>query len=551
MDTTRFILILAIGLVIMMLIQAWEEDYGQVEKPAVEARETFASPPLEEEKKADLPSLPAQTNSTERALPSAQENRADAGFIKVATDKFDININLRGGGIDDLALLDYPIDPSQPDVPVHLLTNNPDIYYVLQGGLLSKQNAPTHDAVYSSDKNQYNLGSGQTTLRVPLRWRSSDGIEVIKTYIFRENSYVIDVEYSLENNSAAIWSGRSYGQLQRNDPNRSGHRLLYTYTGAILSSPEERYQKISFGDMEEKPVATSIKDGWAAMLQHYFVSALVPGSNEQPYYYYSKALVEENRYLIGMMSPAEEVTPGSTATFSHQLYLGPKTQRLLEQVAPRLELTVDYGTLWFIAHPLFVCLDWFHSLTGNWGFAILLVTLLIKLVFYPLSAAGYRSMANMRKVQPRLLAIRDRYKDDKARLNQAMMDLYKKEKINPLGGCFPILVQIPVFIALYWVLLESVEMRQASFILWIQDLSSPDPWYVLPVLMGISMFVQQKLNPAPMDPIQEKVMMSLPIVFTVFFAFFPSGLVLYWVANNILSIAQQWMITRQIEAAGK
>jgi YidC/Oxa1 family membrane protein insertase len=308
--------------------------------------------------------------------------------------------------------------------------------------------------------------------------------------------------------------------------------------------------------MRKENLSRTIVDGWAAMMQHYFLSAIIPdAASREGLHYYSlfiadqRAGEEAGRFVIGAATPQAQVPPGGSITLQHKFYIGPKIQSDLEKIAPGLELTVDYGVLWFIAKPLFWCLQKFHALTGNWGFAIILVTLMLKILFYNLSAAGYRSMARMRKVQPRLLAIRDRYKDDRARLNKAMMDLYKEEKINPLGGCFPILVQIPVFIALYWVLLESIELRQADFGLWIHDLSSQDPWYVLPVIMGLTMLLQQKLNPAPLDPVQEKVMMMLPFVFTIFFAFFPSGLVLYWVVNNILSIAQQWMITRNIERA--
>ena len=284
------------------------------------------------------------------------------------------------------------------------------------------------------------------------------------------------------------------------------------------------------------------------MLQHYFVSALIPASREEKNHYYTLAH-NDNRYVIGVITPAISVAPNETGVIEQKLYIGPKVQSKLEEIAPGLELTVDYGVLWFLAKPLFWCLEKFHGITGNWGWAIVLVTLMLKLIFFKLSAAGYKSMANMRRVQPRLLAIKDRYKDDRTRLNQAMMDIYKKEKINPLGGCFPILIQIPVFIALYWTLLESVELRQTGFIFWLSDLSAPDQYFVLPLLMGVTMLIQQKLNPAPMDPVQQKVMSILPIVFTVFFAFFPSGLVLYWVVNNVLSIAQQWVITRSIDRA--
>ena len=323
-------------------------------------------------------------------------------------------------------------------------------------------------------------------------------------------------------------------------------RFIYTYTGAVISTPKNRYEKISFDDIDDEDEEASATNGWVAMLQHHFLTALIPSDKDEMYTYYTRKGNTRN-YIVGAGLPTQNIAPGKTSTFSHKVYLGPKTQKEIEKIAEGLSLTVDYGIFWFLAKPLYWLLDYINMFTKNWGWSIVLVTVFLKLLFFKLSAAGYRSMANMRRVQPRLVAIKERYKDDRTQLNKAMMDIYKKEKINPLGGCFPILVQIPVFISLYWVLLESVELRQAEFIFWIQDLSIADPFFVLPLLMGISMYLQQKLNPAPMDPIQAKVMAILPVVFTVFFAFFPAGLVLYWVANNILSIAQQWVITRNIE----
>jgi YidC/Oxa1 family membrane protein insertase len=355
------------------------------------------------------------------------------------------------------------------------------------------------------------------------------------------------VRYDVSNNSTETWRARLYDQLQRTvDPKR--RKLVYTFTGPAISTPEKRYEKFDFDDLEDTPIDVSTKNGWISILQHYFVAALVPPADAE--FHYSSKILAGNRYLVGFYGPAIEVPAGSTGAFETTIYAGPKLQHVLERTAPGLELTVDFGVLWFIAKPLFLILELIQKLTGNWGWAIILLTLLIKLIFYPLSAAGYRSMAKMRRVQPRLVALKERYSNDRQRMNQAMMELYKEEKINPLGGCFPIVVQIPVFISLYWVLLESVELRQAPFILWIDNLSSKDPYFVLPLLMGVSMWFQQKLNPAPIDPVQQKVMQILPVVFTVFFAFFPSGLVLYWVVNNILSIAQQWTITRTFEREG-
>ncbi|HJP37113.1 MAG TPA: membrane protein insertase YidC, partial [Gammaproteobacteria bacterium] len=344
------------------------------------------------------------------------------------------------------------------------------------------------------------------------------------------------------------WNGRVYEQLQRTkESSRKG--VVYTFTGAALSTPEKRYEKFDYDDLQDAALDVEVKDGWVGVLEHYFVSALVPPPENKSHYY--SLILDDTRYAVGYWGPALALSAGESGAIQSSIYIGPKLQEVLHDVAPGLELTVDFGVLWFIAKPLFIVLQFIKDLTGNWGWAIILLTMLLKLAFYPLSAAGYRSMAKMRTVQPRMLAIKERYGSDRTRLNQAMMELYKEEKINPLGGCLPILVQIPVFISLYWVLLESVELRQAPFALWLSDLSSKDPFYVLPLIMGVSMWFQQKLNPAPIDPIQQKVMQILPVAFTIFFMFFPSGLVLYWVINNILSIAQQWMITRSIENAAK
>ena len=452
----------------------------------------------------------------------------EEGVIEVATDVYKAHISLRGGSIISLDLLKFPISLKARDEPVRILSNDPQALYIAQGGLLSSNPAPTHDSIFTSTKQVFVLNPDTETLEVPLYWESDDGIKVKKTYMFLKSSYQIIVNYEVMNNSNKPWSGAAYGQLQRTEiKNKS--RTVYTYTGAVISSPERRYEKITFDNMRKENLSRTIVNGWAAMMQHYFVAAIIPEAATESQNYYSlfidkgHAGNDADRFVIGAATPRMLVSPGDSKTLQNEFYIGPKIQSDLEKIAPGLELTVDYGKLWFIAKPLFWCLQKFHALTGNWGMAIILVTLMLKILFYNLSAAGYRSMARMRKVQPRLLAIRDRYKDDRARLNKAMMDIYKEEKINPLGGCFPILVQIPVFIALYWVLLESIELRQAEFGLWIHDLSDKDPYFVLPVIMGLTMLVQQKLNPAPPDPVQEKVMMMLPFVFTVFLLFSRPG----------------------------
>ena len=549
METTRFILILSLSLVGMMLWQAWEQDYGLAPEPVVRSDDYRQTPaPTQAE---DLPSISiAEPGPDEPTAILERKPSETARPIVVQTDVFRIEINPHGAGIEKAALLQYPLDAKNPALPFVLMDRSAGLFYITQGGLLSTRAAPNHEQMFAADRHSYVMGPGQDVLTVPLRWESEDGIRVIKTFEFTRGQYLVDVNYRIENKSGAAWRGRAYQQIKRNDPGRAGRMLIYTYTGAVVSSPENRYEKIDFDDIRKQRLQQEISNGWAAMIQHYFVTALVPVDKAAPYNYYTMSL-PDNLFVIGAIGPTTVVAAGEAGSVKEQIYLGPKTHKRLIKVADGLELTVDFGVLWFIAKPLFQVLDWLHDLVGNWGWAIILVTLLLKLIFYPLSAAGYRSMANMRRVQPRIMSIRERYKNDKARLNQAMIQIYKEEKINPLGGCFPILVQIPVFIALYWVLLESVELRQAAFIFWWQDLSSPDPYFVLPIVMGATMLIQQKLNPAPMDPIQEKVLMVMPFAFTLFFAFFPSGLVLYWVANNILSIVQQWRITRVIEGTGQ
>ena len=541
MDTLRFILVLALALVSIMLWEAWQQDYGATPGSASGQRpapvDADAGIPQIKPDEAPAPELPG----VERADP------AGGALVTVETDVLRVKID-PGGTIVYAELPEYPVSLKQKEQAFVLVDDSASLYHVIQSGLVGEA-APTHKDTFTAEREAYRLDAAAQTLEVPLRWVSADGVVVTRVFVFERGSYRIHVKYLIENGSDSAWEGRQYAQIKRDDPSREGRRLLYTYTGAILSSPDDRYQKISFGDMEDNDADAQISDGWAAMIQHYFLTAVLPADTQAVYRYYTRVSAP-GYYAIGSVSPTLRVAPGQQGELTGDLYIGPKLQSVLETLAPGLELTVDYGVLWVLAKPLFWCLERLHGFTGNWGWSIILVTILLKLLFYHLSAAGYRSMANMRRVQPRIMALRDRHKDDRARLNQAMMQIYKEEKINPLGGCFPILVQIPVFLALYWVLLESVELRQADFIFWLNDLSSKDPFYVLPIIMGATMLIQQKLNPAPMDPMQEKVMKALPFVFTIFFAFFPSGLVLYWVTNNILSIAQQWFIMRNLEKEG-
>ncbi len=541
MDTPRFILILALSLVSIMLWEAWQRDYGAAQSGAAGQ----ASAPVDED--PGIPQIKPDEPSTPDFPTKERPDGAGSAVVTVETDVLRIKID-EGGTIVYAELPDYPVSLDKKNQPFVLLDDSASLYHVIQSGIVGEV-APTHKDTFTTERQTYTLDAGRERLEVPLKWSSAEGIAVTKVFVFERGSYRIQIKYIIDNASGGDWEGRQYTQIKRDDPSREGRRLLYTYTGAVLSTPDNRYEKISFGDMEDKDADVQVSNGWVAMIQHYFLTAVLPSDTEATYRYYTRTF-SSRYYSIGSVSPTLTIPPGQQGELTGHLYIGPKQQSVLETLAEGLELTVDYGVLWFLAKPLFWCLERLHGLTGNWGWAIILVTVLLKLLFYHLSAAGYRSMANMRRVQPRIVALRDRYKEDRARLNQAMMQIYKEEKINPFGGCFPILVQIPVFLALYWVLLESVELRQADFIFWLKDLSSKDPFFVLPIIMGATMLIQQRLNPAPMDPLQEKVMKALPFIFTVFFAFFPSGLVLYWVTNNILSIAQQWFITKNLEKEG-
>ncbi|MDH5353732.1 MAG: membrane protein insertase YidC, partial [Gammaproteobacteria bacterium] len=502
-------------------------------------------------------------------LPELAENQLDAGrtatdsnsmtetqkngqrLILVETDVIRAEIDSLGGVVRSLKLKKFPVTLDQPDVWLEIVHSQSDSVYLMQSGLRNKNNtAPTHYSIYQTARTEYRLEDGEDELIVPFYW-SENGIEVTKSYHFRRGDYLVDVKHRVVNNSGDDWIGSQYRQIQRSRPLETS-RLLYTYTGSVYYNEEVKYEKVDFDDMEDSVLKTESTGGWIAMLQHYFLSAWVPAEDDKNLVY-SIANTKRNpaTYTIGLRSENNQASPGGSVEFNSQMFVGPKIVDRLEEISPGLDLTVDYGVLTFISKPLYWLLSFYHSYVGNWGLAIILLTLTIKAVFYKLSETSYRSMARMRKVGPRLKTLKERYGDDRQKMNQAMMELYKTEKINPMGGCLPILVQIPVFIALYWALLESVDLRQAPFIFWIKDLSVMDPFYVLPVIMGISMFIQQKLNPAPPDPIQAKVMMALPFVFTIFFAFFPSGLVLYWVVNNVLSIAQQYVITKRIEAGGK
>ncbi|MDG2461336.1 MAG: membrane protein insertase YidC [Luminiphilus sp.] len=470
--------------------------------------------------------------------------------ISVKTDVLHLMIDLQGGDVVGAALRDHPKTLEDLADPFVLLEKNANRTYIAQSGLVGRDGIDRAErARYTSARSVYEA-SGTAPLEVALKYVGDRPLEVRKIFTFEPGSHVVTVRHDIQNISSSAAQITPFAQLKRDSspaPSASDSGMgMRPFLGSALTHPEQRFEKFDFEDMADTPFKADLEGGWIAMLQHYFVSAWVP--DPSGIYRYRTRHTDRGFNIIGYTGPALSLAPNERITVTSQLYIGPKNQRVLADLSSHLDLVVDYGWLWWIAQPLFWLLTTIQSVVINWGVAIIILTLIVKLAFFKLSAAGYKSMARMRKVQPRILAIREDYANDKAKQSQAMMELYKKEQINPLGGCLPILVQMPVFIALYWVLMESVELRQAPLALWIKDLSVMDPYFVMPILMGASMYYMQKLNPPPPDPMQAKIMQWMPIVFTFFFLWFPAGLVLYWVCNNLLSMAQQYIINRRIES---
>lgn len=491
-------------------------------------------------------------NSIHSPLPNSQTTSISPqsySFIHVTTDLFQATIDPKGGNLIGLKLLKYP-EKLNSQNPTTLLTNDEANKYITQSGLYG-QNGPdtnTSEALFTPEKTNYVLNNTENTLEVRLHWHNSTGIDFTKIYTFSRDNYAIKMNYEINNTSKTIWQGHLYLQLLRkNTPPPTHHGLLgiglSTFFGAAISSPDKLFQKISFNKMEQQPIDKIIQGGWIAMLQHYFLSAWVPDKQITAHYFSN--VTSDGLYDIGIYQPEITVNPGEKITTGAQLYVGPESTDQLQKVSPSLKLTIDYGVLWMISAAIFWLMQKIYLLVHNWGWSIVIVTLLIKLAFYQLSAKSYRSMAGLKKIQPKLNELKEKYGEDRQKLTQETLALYKKEKVNPMGGCLPILIQIPVFIALYSVLVESVELRQAPFILWIHDLSTSDPYYILPILMGLSMFLQQRLNPPSPDPMQAKIMMVIPFLFIAMFAGFPAGLMLYWFVNNMLSFLQQWYIMRK------
>ncbi len=555
MNSRQILLIFALFTIIFLLWQAWLRE-NPMAPPASEREAGAVAESPTPAPAQDIPQAPAADGAPPPAVKPVVPvvKLASDQRIEVTTDLIRAEIDTLGGDLRYLDLLQYPVSVDKPEQPLRLLNDQGEELFVTQSGLIGQgRKFPNHKTKYLATQSRYQLGYGQDQLQVPLRWTGPDGTRYTKIYTFYRNQYVIDVSYLVENTTATAWRGYLYGQFLRMyiERSRSFFMALPGYLGGAIYTPENKFEKIDFSDMEEGNLRRDVTNGWLAMMQRYFVGAWLPAQGRK-YQFYSRVLAG-SRYNLGYKAIEPVViAPGQSGRLSARLYLGPTEQDRLKRVTEGLVLTVDYGWLTAISAPLFWALEWVHGVVGNWGWAIIIITILIKLAFYPLSAASYKSMAKMKLVQPRMQSLKERYSDDKQKLQQAMMQLYKTEKVNPMGGCLPILIQIPVFIALYWVLLESVELRQADFALWVNDLSSPDPYFVLPILMGISMFAQQLIAPSPtMDPMHKKMMMTLPVIFTVFFLFFPAGLVLYWLTNNILSITQQWYITHTMTAKGK
>jgi YidC/Oxa1 family membrane protein insertase len=554
MENQRLMLWLAFTCVLFLLYQAWVQDH----RPAapsepVPATETPLPAPSE------LPAVPSAANgssatsvtpSATSAAPTPASAAGQGERIHVQTDVLDADIDTLGASLVRADLLHYPVHKGEAQL-VRLLDPTPATIFIIKSGVRAVGGGPepTHEALYKADASEYVLADDQDTLAVTLTWEHA-GLTARTTYTFKRGSYAIELTREVANATGSTWTGASYIQLQRRHvPVKRSRTSIdaYSFTGPVFDNGH-KYHKFKLEDLAKEPLNETVKGGWLASIQHHFLGAVVPDPNHTTAY---SSTVQGDVYtLTAIDTEPMSIDNGKAATFTDELFVGPKLQKQLKATADRLDLTVDYGLLTPIAQPLFWLLSKLHSLTGNWGWAIVLVTVIIKAVFYKLSETSGRSMAKMRKLQPRMKQLQERYRDDRQELSRKMMDLYKSEGANPMAGCLPILVQMPVFFALYWVLIESVEMRQAPFILWINDLSSRDPYFILPLLMGVTMFAQQKLNPAPPDPVQAKVMMIMPVVFTGLFAFFPAGLVLYWFVNNLLSILQQWRINTVVERAG-
>ncbi|HET9577538.1 MAG TPA: membrane protein insertase YidC [Usitatibacter sp.] len=553
MDIQRLIALVVFSFSALLLWDAWQKHNAPKQVPAPASVSTPSAVP-KPSTSLDAPTPPAATAA---ATPQPPATAAAAGGepITVRTDMMDVELNTAGGDIRRVTL--DKVRSADGTKPLTLMEPDAKHFFVTQSGLLG-EGLPSHKTVYEADARSYTMAPSQDKLEVRLRARDAQGLEVVKRLTFHRGSYVIDIAYDVTNRSDKPVAPYAYYQFLRdgNPPSSDAAQTSHfggvsTFTGPAVFTEEAKFTKVNFSDIDKGKLSypKKAKDGWIAIVQHYFVSAWLPKEGAEREFFTNK--VGDNLYTAGVVVPVGAIAPGATSTVDVPVYIGPQEKDQLEKLAPGLNLVVDYGWLYVIAAPIFALLKWIHGFVGNWGWAIILLTVMIKLAFYPLNAKAGRSMAQMKVLQPKMEKLKQLYGEDRQKLNQAMMELYRTEKINPLGGCLPIVVQIPVFIALYWVLLASIELRHAPWIGWIHDLSAPDPYFILPVIYAVSMLVQTRINPQPADPVQARVMMIMPIAFSIFFLFFPSGLVLYWVVQNLLSIVQQWHINRTLAAEAK
>lgn len=532
MNSKRSLLVIALLFISFLVYQQWQIDYV-LPKPAPQESTTV-------------------NNSNDTPLASVSSATVDTQktgrIITVESDVLSLKIDTLGGDIIDSDLLKYHAELNS-NTAFSLMKNEADLVYIAQSGLVGKDgiDSPAGRAQYQIDGDSFKLTDGQERIQIPLSYEKN-GVHVTKTFTLIRGSYLVNVDYHISNQSGQTIELQPYAQIKHSLIDVSSNLAMPTYTGGAYSSSETNYKKYSFEDMEKANLSIATKQGWIALLQHYFVTAWIPNQHADNQLYSS---TNKNFAFIGFRAPTEVIADGASLTTSSQLWTGPKLQHQMEKVAPNLDLTVDYGWAWFIAKPLFSLLQFIQNIVSNWGLAIIGVTIVVKAILYPLTKAQYTSMAKMRMLQPRMQELRERFGDDRQRMSQEMMKMYKEEKVNPLGGCLPILLQMPIFIALYWTFMEAVGLRHAPFFAWIQDLSAQDPYYILPLLMGGSMFLLQKMSPTPVaDPTQQKIMMFMPVIFTVFFLWFPAGLVLYWLVSNVITIIQQQLIYRGLEKKG-
>ena len=552
MNWQKNVILAAIGVVVWLLVVRWSGFQTQFESSAV----------VDQGVQIPVEQLSSKNTPVSSTLPALVEDQPkftqtlvnDQKIITITTDVIKVSIDAHGGDVVETQLLNH-LDKmaNKGGKPISILTNSNGNEFIAESGLIGANGTDTAEGrpTYTTTATSYQLMDGQQALDVDLVYNQG-GVEIIKRFEFKPSDYQIGVRYIVRNLTSEPWSATFYGQFRRDShqPETESSTGMRPFLGAALREKDKNYSKYDFSDIDDETVKTSIKGGWLAFVQHYFVSAWVPPQESNNRYSLRK-LQGSDIYLMAVTGEKINVAAGSSKEYKVDLYIGPKNQDVLKQLSPYLDLTIDYGFLWMLAKPLFAVLQMIQNLLGNWGWSIILLTIFVKILLYPLSAASLKSMAKMRTLQPEMARIKELYGDDRQKAGQEQMALFKKHRVNPLGGCFPMLLQMPVFIALYWVLSESVEIRHSPWIIWIQDLSAKDPLFILPLIMGASMFLMQKLQPAPTDPMQAKVFQLMPIVFTFFFLMFPAGLVLYWTVNNLLSILQQWIVNRQIAAAAK